>query len=876
MRFFLLFSLTMLCTTSISAQVLKGKVIDNKGNPVPFAAVFIHETAQGIMVDDRGEFQTSLKEGRYTCDISSLGYERKRIELVMDKPVVTLDVKLEEKTYAIREVVVSSKREDPAYTVMRKAIGMAPYYLHQVEEYEAEVYMKGTVKVDKMPRLLKVQMNKSELGDITNKLFLQESQSRITFKAPNNYEETILAFSTTIPFDTVPSNPMDIMTTNIYDPNMWGRVSPLSPGAFSYYKFALEGVTTEGKHLVNKIRVTPKKKNSKLVSGWLYIIENSWNVYSADLTGTEIGLTVRFIANYNEVKPLAFLPTAYDINMDISIMGVKGSGKFNASIQYLSATMNGAQEAFTPKDPLLQPVVAEKPKTKKQEKAQKQLEELVAKETLSNRDAYKMSKLMQEAVEPEEVKERRQSLELISSDVNNIKVTVDSLAKTRDSLYWAEIRNLPLREEEVKSYQQVDSLQLKIEEKRKEKGENEITVSTPTLGGFAGKALLGGRAKLSDKYWIKYGGLLGTVPEYNFVDGVWLGQRLSLGADFSKEKSLSISPSVHYVTARKTVNWQVDGKFSYAPSKRGELIVSGGNTTADFSNVGTLRLINSFASLLYAETPIKFYQKRFVEASHSIDVANGLFLMTRFSHEKRNALENNLSFSLFGGKPSSNIPRGQLSPIPDHTATQASVNITYTPRLYYRIRENGRKRYERTSYPTLSLSYKKGISTDNIKSASYDRLDATVFQDIKLNLFDRINYFVNVGKFLNSKRVYFPDFKHFNTNDLFLSTSFLDHSFSLLDNYAYSSDKQWLQGFLNYSSSYLFIKNLPFLQNYLFDESLHVRTLWLPGRNYTEAGYSLGFMGAARAGVFVGFDKGKYDAVGFTVSLPVLGIMGIK
>jgi hypothetical protein len=74
---------------------------------------------------------------------------------------------------------------------------------------------------------------------------------------------------------------------------------------------------------------------------------------------------------------------------------------------------------------------------------------------------------------------------------------------------------------------------------------------------------------------------------------------------------------------------------------------------------------------------------------------------------------------------------------------------------------------------------------------------------------------------------------------------------------------------LNYTSSYLFIKNLPFLQKYLFEESIYARTLFIPGTNYSELGYSIGLFKIVEAGVFVGFKEGKYDAVGITLSLPL-------
>ncbi len=853
----------------LSAQTLKGKVTDNEGNPIPNATVYFRETAQGIMIDDRGEFQTTLKEGNYTCEFSSLGYERKTLPIVIDKPIVSISIELDKKTYALKEVIISSKREDPAYAIMRQAIAMAPFYLHQVNTYEAEVYMKGTVKVDHIPRLLKARINNKELQNITDKLFLLESQNEIKFKAPNNYEERILAFSTTLPFDMEASNPMDIMTTSIYDPNMWGRISPLSPGAFSYYKFSLEGMTGEGSHIVNKIKVEPRKKNSKLVSGWLYIIENSWNVQSADLSGTELGVTVRFIANYNEVRPLAFLPTAYDISMNVNTMGVKANGKYNASIQYQNVVLNESQSYTRNKQKTPKPVITTRQPTKKQQKAQQKLETIQEKEELSNRDAYKMSKLMREVVEPEEVKEKRESLELLFSDAN-IKVTVDSLAKSRDSLYWAEIRDLPLRQEEVVSYQQKDSLELSLKEES-----NEITLFTP--GSKVGKIFFGDKIRFKEKYWVRFNGITGTVPEYNFVDGVWLGQRLSLGTDFSEKRSLSVSPSVYYVTAREAVNWQIDGTFTYAPFKNGKLTLSGGNTTADYNNhTGTLRIINSLSSLFFAENPIKFYQKRFFDASHKIDIANGLILTTGFTNEKRNALKNNLSYSFFGGKPSPNIPTGHLLIMPDNKATQAKVQLDYTPRHHYWVSRRGRKIYAHSLYPTLSLYYEKGISTNKTNSASYDRLELTVKQSIKLNMFDYINYYVNTGKFLSSDRVYFPDFKHFSMADLFITAGSQEHTFNLLDNYSYSSNKQWLQAHISYTSAYLFIKNLSFLQNYLFNESLHARTLWVPGRNYTEFGYSIGFEQVINAGVYIGLEQGKYDTIGFTISIPLLKTLGIK
>lgn len=848
------YSLIVLCCLlplHLFAQLLTGKITDVSGEAIPNATLYIREVALGITADDNGEFQASLKKGSYTCDFSSLGYERKTLPLTIDKAETHLAVAMEKKVYALKEVIISANREDPAYAIMRKAIGMAPFYLHQIEKYESSIYVKGSVKVEKIPRLMTFGSNGKKLKNLTNKLFLIESQNEVSFTSPNRYEQKVLAFSSTLPADIDAGQVMSVMTANIYDPNAFGRISPLAPGAFSYYKFALEGISMEGEHMINKIRVQPKKNNPKLVSGWLYIIENSWNVQSADLSATELGVTIRFTATYNEVIPSAFLPTAYDIDMKVNAMGVKATGKYYTSVQYKTVELSGTTQAASPK-------------------SQKQLNTLAAKEELSNREAYKMAKLMKETTEPEETKKERESLEINPGNAN-IKVTVDTLAGTRNSTYWETIRKQPLKKDEIVSYQVRDSLKTKMETLR---SKDSLQNRTPAY--WIGKLVTGESFPLNKKVQFGYSGLLKACPQYNFVDGFWLGQQFTLRTSFTESQSLTVSPSLYYTTAGKSINWQIDGSYQYAPMRRGNVSLSGGQTTADYNGEsGTLLAINSIASLFFGENPVKFYKKKFIALSNTVELANGLPLTTGISYEKRNALHNRQSYNFFGNTPSSNLPNGQLMPMPDNSAMKVKIRLAYTPQYHY-WKHRGKKMYIYSDYPTFSIQYETGISTGSQESASFNKLEGNISQTIKISEFDRIGYTVNGGKFLSNKRVYFPDFKHFNTNELFITGSSLDNSFCLFDNYIYSTDKQWLQAHLNYTSDYLLFKRLPFLQKYMFNEALHARTLWIPDKSYSEFGYSVGFSNIARIGVFVSLEKGKYDAVGFTISLPVLKSIGIK
>jgi hypothetical protein len=204
-----------------------------------------------------------------------------------------------------------------------------------------------------------------------------------------------------------------------------------------------------------------------------------------------------------------------------------------------------------------------------------------------------------------------------------------------------------------------------------------------------------------------------------------------------------------------------------------------------------------------------------------------------------------------------------------HTATLATLQLSYTPRHYYRM-DGGRKRYVKSDYPTFTVRYEKGIPVGGGRAASFDRLEMAVMQQVRMNAFDNFLYRANAGTFLSSKQLYFPDYKHFPTSQLPVTAQPLFNTFSLLSDYNNSTTGSWLQAHATYASSYLLLKHLPFLQNYLFNEAIHFHSLWTSRREYFELGYSAGFGEFMRAGVFVGSNQFRYLAVGITISLPFL------
>lgn len=856
-----------LLSLTVKGQVVEGKIMDTEGRVVEGATVYIREAAQGCVADEKGEFRMSLPGQSYTCEVSALGYKKQMIRIKTGERPLSLMIRLEPMTYLLQEVKVNAKGEDPAYYIMRNAIGRAPYHRQQVKRYFSEVYTKGTMQLDKVPKLLLLSGDaKKEIAPYLGKVFLLESVTDILFEAPGKYERNIVAFSSTIPDEMDPREALGIVTASVYDPEIMGLVSPLSPGAFSYYRFHFAECYWEGGRTINKIRVEPRKKNSRLVDGWIYIAENDWSVVNFQFSVQMTGMTVKMTGIFHEVKSSVFLPTSYDIAIDVKLFGIRAGGRYYTSVKYKEV------EADTNAKPSVRPAVAEVkaeqqalwPKSGKREKAERQLELLYAKEELTTREAYRMARLSRELMKPERP-DTVPPLEIREETVSE-KVTLDSLAAHRDSLYWHKIRTVPLRAEEKQSYRLKDSLQKMVRGVEMQKGN---PADRNLFGRKAGDWLFGDRYRWGNRISLQTEGILRIVPEYNFVDGFWIGQKFSLDISLDKGRHLTFTPGIYYATARKTVMWNVNACYSYALLKQGKLKAGFGESSADYKGSrGLLRFENTFTSLVYADNFMKFYGKRYVWLQNTIDVANGLAVTVGGHYEKRKVLENHISYNFYKKEPAPNTPSSEGGVnMPGNTSLAFMIEGNYTPRFYYRVR-NGHKEYLHSSWPTFTVRYEKGIPTDAGYSSKYERLDIGFRQKIGRGIFDKIAYSVNAGKFLSAREIYFPDYKHFSTTGWVSSEDAFISGFFVAGYYELSADDRWLQGAFNYTSSYLLLKRLPFLQRFLFNEAVHLRYLWTPAlKNYMECGYSLGLGDEFRAGIFLGFGRGGYRGAGFRIGL---------
>ncbi len=895
-------------TLGIYAQTFKGKVLDESGSPVPYAAIYLKELQSGFTTDDNGCFETILKEGNYTCEISSLGYTRQRVNLQMPNHDLERNIILKERVYSLQEVNVVKGAEDPAYAVMRKAIAYAPYYRRQVTGFKAGTYLKGTGKMQSIPVLLKLSKEvRTESKKWMGKLFVIEEQKFVKFKAPDTWDIQVKARRNSFP-DNVDVN-IDLTTINFYEPMLFGKVSPLSSKAFSFYRFKLEGCYVENNNMINKIRVIPKKDSPKLLKGELYIVENLWCVSAVNLQIDAGGLKADIKSTCNEVKPSVFLSTSTSMSCTINMLGFKAEASYLAAVHYkdveaseplkvLKMGVNGNEKEIRLKEQTADgskqagqstvaiakgkhevPVVNNSSvagmevtgtETKQQKKIREKIEKLSSKEELTTSEAYKLSKLMEESIASADTCRSAHKYERVTvKSVENVKK--DSLAEKRDSLYWSTVRSVPLLPEELQSYvrksEELSKDTLSVKKGNKSSKGNKVLDTFLSGNTFRTK---------KGKAWITLSGLTSYLPEYNFVDGYWLGAKVRAGVDLSKSSKLSFTPSLYYTTARKSAVGEGVFTLLYAPRRNGKLTLDGGVLSADYNGEsGESRIINAFASLLFARNDVKLYDKRFLSIGNEIELANSLLLTSSLSWQQRKMLDNHISKSWFKKEAEENIPDNALfTPMPENKLLKASFALEYTPAHYYRM-SGRRKIYEPSHYPTFALRYDKAFSLGGTAvSPSYQRIEFSAKQKVEFGMFNSISWNMNAGTFINTEEMQFPDFKHFATTKLLLTGRRLDEGFSLLDNYEYSTDSRWVQAGLSWYTPYLILKQLPFLRRKSFNEAIHVRSLIIHGKHpYSEVGYSVGFSDVFRIGVFAGFDRLKSRSAGVSFSLSLSDVL---
>lgn len=334
----------ILCPVLGLSQI-NGKVTDESGAPILGVNIYIENTYMGTTSNLEGVFnlENSPKEGGVLV-FQSLGYKSFKYKVKPKEQVNDLVVKLIPEAISLDEVVLNTT-EDPAYPIMRKTIAARKSHLEKIGSYRADFYSRGLIALDSVPEKIFGQ----EVGDLNGAidstrsgvLYLSETFSKLSFRQPDELIENITASKVSGNNNGFSFNMARDVDFNLYRNNIsinQSILSPLANGAFGTYTFKYEGEFYDDRgYLINKIRVTPKRENDPAFAGHIYIVEDQWAIYSAELTirGKQIQImplnkmTISQSFTFDQTRNEWILRTQL-LDFDFGLMGFKGGGRYSA------------------------------------------------------------------------------------------------------------------------------------------------------------------------------------------------------------------------------------------------------------------------------------------------------------------------------------------------------------------------------------------------------------------------------------------------------------------------------------------------------------------------------------------------------------------
>lgn len=873
MKYILIIILTLIISINAYSQCIKGKIIDTKGEPIPYATIYSADVSKGTTSNINGDYQLELPKGKHDITIRYLGYKTKEIEVNCDGNVHQMDIELEEQLYKIPEVRILASGEDPAYAIMRKAVAMSYYYLNQVGEYDCRIYMKGSGKFDNIPRLMKKTLKKEGLEE--GKPMVLENITDLHFELPDVVEENVISMRSTMKNEEV--SPMNYITISLYN-DIDGIISPLSRDAFAHYKFQLQASFYDQDYLVHKIKVIPRRKGYDLYSGSIYIVEGFWHLHSAELQVEQKMFKIKINQVYSPVNDDVWMPISHNFDIDVNAMGFEVKFKYIASVSNYKVKLNPNIDHSVYRNMLSETkeYMAELDNIARGEKDKtEEIKELVQKEDLTKKESRKLKKLVRKDIESTKPKEK--DLE----EKDNISNIEDS-AMDRSVAYWDSIRPIPLTLEEMDSYKVKDSIQLRMETDTTYRD----SVENDDKRFKWSKVLMGGSFRYDNGHRFRYGGLIDLgKANFNTVDGLKYGMEFQYThSDDSTGKYFSLWNDINYAFKREELMGNMSVYYRYNGEKRSWFRIRGGRTTSDFdSRNGITENLNLITTLFLKENYLKLYQKDYLGLNYSSEIVNGLRMSAGFEYAQRKQLYNNSNFYIydpFDQEFTSNIPPvDNFDPdlVMDHTASLFSLNASYTPEYYYRFYD-GVKYNTRSRFPTFTLNYSKGIKGLLDSDTDFDQLEFNVRQGLGIRRIGSLRYSLTAGTFLNNNKLYFADYKHFGTNTPFIIGTSEGSTFRLIDYYDYSTSKSYFEAHARVENDRILLKRLPVLNKTLMREVVYVNYLSTTGNYpYFELGYGLNQIFLMfNAEIFVGFKGLNHEYTGIKIGIPFVGRNGTQ
>lgn len=846
----------------MSQHGVRGSIVDENGEPLAYATIFVKQTGTGTTANIEGRFEIPLSAGRYELVFQHLGRKSESRVVNVESGYIDVDVVLHPQEIVLQTITVDGNDEDPAYTIIRKAIARADYHRNVLNSYTGRVYIKGRGKLIDYPWLAKRAMEKE--GIEKGRVFISESVSEISYTRPNKFEERVISIRS----DGNDNNtsPNGYIFGSFYEPEIAGTISPLSPRAFAYYTFEYQGSFREGNYEVSRIRVKPRSKGDNVVDGTLFIVEDDWSIHSLDLHVTRLGIDIGIKSMCAAIEEKAWLPVSHQFQIEGKVFGFAFEYEYLASVANYKIEIN--PDIYVPQ----MRVIDEKIERERAKEAEEHMDETNARrdntavrqrlesgQEITRKD---LKKILREYERDE--RKQRENPEVISE----VTFKIDSTAHRKDSLYWAEVRPIPLTREEIIGYQKLDSIAA-VAQKR-EAGD---TLKDSKHQGFQPWDLItGDRYKVGERSRAQ---IYFPMPGFNAVEGWNLVYRVAFGTIFndSAKTQFRIRPVARYAFASGKLSGYLNTTLR---NDRHNLVINAGRYVTQFNEAQPiLPLVNTFTTLFLERNLMKIYERDFVDLNYVSQLSPFFSVATHWSLSDRRELFNRSDFkivdrrSIEGYTP--NRPESAVlidAGFPRHQALTGSLALTARPWLKFRVR-NGKRVAVEESSPSFTVFYKRGFDGIAGSDVDFDQIELGIRHRHRFGVRGLLDFWFRGGRFTNNSRMHFMDYQHFLGNETPFSTSDPIGGFRLLSYYLHSTNDQYFSANIHYKFRKLLVTTMPMVRLAGIRENVFLNYLATPtSDHYAEIGYSLdGILRIFRLEGAVSFRDFRYADFGFRIGL---------
>ncbi len=844
MRFTLLFILFSLLKIS-SAFTVHGNITDKKGERVGYTNIFIKGTTNGTSANAEGQYLLEVTAGKYEIVFGHLGYKQ-HIESITISKNTELNIVLEDVQYEMKDVIINGN-EDPAIAVIRKAIEKRKYFLQAVESYSCDAYVKGVNRLTDIPFWAERRIKNA--GIVVGKngvVYLSESQSKLYYKRPDKFHEVVYSSKVSGKTNGFTFNSAQNFYFNFYERNITIQflaqrplISPLSESGFFYYNYHMLGAYKEGDRLINKIQVTPKRKNDPCFTGVLSIVEDNWNIHSLELVltknnGIQYLDTLKVTQYFVPVKNDIWLPTQQRYDANGGVLGIKGDGYYLGIFKnYIVNDVLGSTNTVVKIDSAKAPKKFVQQKKKAEKKAEKKL---------------------------------------FTPEI----MIVEKGANKHEEVYWDSVRPIPLTELEIGDYQAKDSIE-KMRDTKEFKDSTDKIINKP---GFFSVLTGYTYLKQNKKFQVDFPSLLGIV-NYNTVEGVNFQLKFGIQKRFEHGRKILFEPVLRYSAVNRHVNGMATLTFRNSQVSNEFFILSGGKYISQFNeSQPQSELGNTWQTLVLKNNFMKLYEQYFVKFTYAREIYNGIDASLSVGYAQRFPMENLSHYNFFKSIHKDFTPNGMDLPglteatdnINRHNSFRLDLKFHFVFGQEYITRPDVKFR-QGSKYPELYLTYKRAIGIKGISDLDYDFVEAKLAGSIPLKILGTMFYSFGGGGFPTRKQVEFSDYKHFSGN--FLTQGGTDlMGLYLVRYYHYSTNLYFAQADVEHHFGGFLFNKIPGIRKLKLDEILGFHFLYTPERKqYFQVDAGIGnILKIIRIDFVAGFGAGKKEVyyggrLGLNISL---------